>query len=80
MAPCSPELIPAGHIWEAVREDSFANTVPTGFDEVENTLLRRLGQVDLDSLSERGRFNYLCAHTLIGREYGQPAVAAADAW
>lgn len=33
-----------------------------------------LGNVDLDVLSERGRANYLLAHTLVGRDFGAPAI------
>jgi hypothetical protein len=32
------------------------------------------GKVDLDSLSDRARKNYLCARTLIGREFSYPTV------
>jgi hypothetical protein len=32
------------------------------------------GLVDLDSLSERARNNYLYARTVIGREFSTPAV------
>jgi hypothetical protein len=32
------------------------------------------GHVDMDSLSERARNNYLYARTVIGREFSMPAV------
>jgi hypothetical protein len=32
------------------------------------------GHVDIDSLSERARTNYLYARTVIGREFAMPAV------
>jgi len=32
------------------------------------------GHVDMDSLSERARHNYLYARTVIGREFATPAV------
>ncbi len=32
------------------------------------------GHVDMDSLSERARFNYLYARTVVGREFATPAV------
>jgi hypothetical protein len=32
------------------------------------------GHVDIDSLSERARINYLYARTVIGREVSMPAV------
>lgn len=34
------------------------------------------GKVDLDSLSERVRIDYLYARAVVGRELGQPAVIA----
>jgi hypothetical protein len=37
------------------------------------------GQVNLDTLSERARCNYLYAHSLIGRDFAQPAVLRAGA-
>ena len=38
LPPYSPELNPAEHIWEALREDCFANTVFNGLDAVEDAL------------------------------------------
>lgn len=38
LPPYSPELNPAEHIWEALREDCFANTVFANLDAVENAL------------------------------------------
>ena len=35
------------------------------------------GRVDLDSLSERGRSNYLFARALVGREFAIPSVSVA---
>ena len=35
------------------------------------------GTVNLDSLTERARQNYLYAHTLIGREFARPVVQPA---
>ena len=32
------------------------------------------GQVELDTLSERARHNYLYARAVVGREYATPAV------
>lgn len=32
------------------------------------------GHVDMDTMSERARLNYLYAHTVIGRELSMPAV------
>ena len=36
------------------------------------------GHVDLDTLSERARQNYLRARSVIGREYRTPAVQPSD--
>ena len=36
-----------------------------------------VGRVDLDSLSERGRCNYLFARAMVGREFATPSVSAA---
>lgn len=38
LPPYSPELNPAEHLWEALREDSFANTVFHDLDAVEDAL------------------------------------------
>lgn len=36
------------------------------------------GRVELDTLSERARHNYLYARALVGREYAAPAVLPSD--
>lgn len=36
------------------------------------------GQVCLDRLSERARNNYLYARTVVGREFGRPAIRRCD--
>ena len=38
LPPYSPELNPAEHLWEALREECFANHVFTGLDAVERAL------------------------------------------
>lgn len=38
LPPYSPELNPAEHLWEALREDCFANHVFRDLDEVESAL------------------------------------------
>lgn len=38
-----------------------------------------LGRVDLDSLSERGRANYLFARAMVGRDYSLPSIEPACA-
>lgn len=32
------------------------------------------GQVDLDALSERARWNYMFARAMVGREFGLPSI------
>jgi len=49
----SPELNPAEHLWEAIREDCFANHVFADLDAVERALTR--GLVALESDHERTR-------------------------
>jgi hypothetical protein len=36
------------------------------------------GRVDMDTMSERARLNYLYARTVIGRELSMPAIRRAD--
>ena len=36
------------------------------------------GHVDMDTMSERARNNYLFAHAMVGREFATPLVLAAD--
>ena len=38
LPPYSPELNPAEHLWDAVREDCFANTVFSSLDTIEDAL------------------------------------------
>jgi hypothetical protein len=35
------------------------------------------GEVDLDTLSDKGRSNYFFARAMVGREYTMPSVCAA---
>lgn len=37
------------------------------------------GHVDMDTMSERARNNYLFAHAMVGREFATPAVLATEA-
>lgn len=47
LPPYSPELNPAEHLWEALREERFANTVFVDLDAIEATLTA--GLLDLES-------------------------------
>jgi hypothetical protein len=51
LPPYSPELNPAEHLWEALREDWFANTVFDDLDAVEDALDD--GLVNLESNPQR---------------------------
>jgi len=50
LPPYSPELNPAEHIWETLREDRFANTVFANLDTVECTLATGLRNLENDSV------------------------------
>jgi hypothetical protein len=49
LPPYSPELNPAEHLWEALREDCFANNVFKDLDHVERTLSAGLVALENDS-------------------------------
>ena len=51
LPPYSPELNPAEHLWEAVREDYFANHVFADLDAVEAALIK--GLLALESNPDR---------------------------
>jgi len=53
LPPYSPELNPAEHLWEAVREDCFANHVFANLNAVEWALTK--GLMALESAHERTR-------------------------
>lgn len=48
LPPYSPELNPAGHLREAIREDCFANHVFTDLDAVEATLSDGIASLEAD--------------------------------
>lgn len=48
LPPYSPELNPAEHLWQALREDCFANTVFHDLDDVENALQEGLAAIEAD--------------------------------
>lgn len=53
LPPYSPELNPAEHLWEAVREDCFANHVFADLDAVESALTTGLCQLEADPARTR---------------------------
>lgn len=48
LPPYSPELNPAEHLWEALREDCFANHVFRDLDAVQDTLCTGLARLEAD--------------------------------
>ena len=48
LPPYSPELNPAEHLWEALREDCFANHVFANLDAVEHALTNGLVALEAD--------------------------------
>lgn len=48
LPPYSPELNPAEHLWDALREDCFANHFLKNLDQVEKTLTRGLIALETD--------------------------------
>lgn len=46
LPPYSPELNPAEHLWKALREDCFANTVFASMDAVESALASGLRDME----------------------------------
>ena len=49
LPPYSPELNPAEHLWEALRDDCFANTVFANLDAVEAALTNGLVALEADT-------------------------------
>jgi hypothetical protein len=60
LPPYSPELNPAEHLWKALREGWFANTVFKGMNAVESALCRGLRALESDH--ER-------THSLVGFDW-----------
>ena len=48
LPPYSPELNPAEHLWESLREDCFANHVFADLDAVERALTKGLIALEVD--------------------------------
>jgi hypothetical protein len=53
LPPYSPELNPAEHLWESIREDCFANHVFADLDAVECALTAGLRNLEADSCRTR---------------------------
>ena len=48
LPPYSPELNPAEHLWESLREEHFGNTVSSDLDAVEKALVKGLRSMETD--------------------------------
>ena len=53
LPPYSPELNPAEHLWESLREDCFANHVFADLDAVERALTQGLADLEADPARTR---------------------------
>jgi transposase len=49
LAPYSPEINPAEHIWDALREDCIGNTVLASLDAADKALSKGLRSLESDS-------------------------------
>jgi len=61
LPPYSPELNPAEHLWDFLRENHFANTVLRDLDAVEATLAQGLRDMEADppSMQKLTGFNWI---------------------
>ena len=66
LPPYSPELNPAEHLWESLRENYFANTVAASLDVVEATLVKglRCMESDLSCTQKLTGFNWITSISL----------------
>lgn len=62
----SPELNPAEHLWESLREECFANHVFADLDAVEHALTTGLAALEADPARTRSmtRFNWITSISL----------------
>jgi hypothetical protein len=58
LPPRSPELNPAEHIWEELREKNFANRAFRDLDEVEDNLCQGLNDIAIDPERLRSMTNF----------------------
>lgn len=66
LPPYSPELNPAEHLWESLREDCFANHVFADLDAVEHALTAGLAALEADPVRTRSMtaFNWITSISL----------------
>ena len=61
LPPRSPELNPAEHIWEELREKNFANRTCRDLDDVEDTLCKALN----DLVRDRGKIRLMTSFSYL---------------
>ena len=66
LPPYSPELNPAEHLWDSLRENHFANTVSGDLDAVEAALAEGLRsmEADLPRTQKLTGFNWITSISL----------------
>ena len=66
LPPYSPELNPAEHLWDSLRENHFANTVASNLDAVEASLVEglRAMEADLPRTQKLTGFNWITSISL----------------
>ena len=66
LPPYSPELNPAEHLWDSLRENYFANTVSSDIDAVETALVGGLRAMESDhsTTQKLTRFNWITSISL----------------
>ena len=66
LPPYSPELNPAEHLWEALRDDCFANHVFANLDAVETALTNGLIALEANTAQTRSMtgFNWITSISL----------------
>ena len=66
LPPYSPELNPAEHLWDSLRERHFANTVAGSLDAVEASLVEGLRsmEADLPSTQKLTGFDWIISISL----------------
>ena len=66
LPPYSPELNPAEHLWDSLRENHFANTVVSNLDAVEASLVEGLRsmEADLPRTQKLTGFNWITSISL----------------
>ena len=81
LPPYSPELNPAEHIWEALREDCFANHVFADLDAVECALTKGVRALEANPQRTQSMtgFGWVLSISLNAHQASASADCAADA-